>query len=179
MATTARSRLTLEEFLELPEQEPGLEFDADGTIHEKMPPNTDHGALQAHLSYLLWAWIKADPTQRAGYVYTELRTNLAGASKLPDVSLYRQRPRASRRKHALEAPDVAIEIVSPRDDMDDTRAKCPWYIEQGSQLALLIDPEQRSVTRFDRQGQQELVSGPVSLLPGLELTVEGVFSVLD
>jgi Uma2 family endonuclease len=179
--TTTTARLTLEQFLDLPEQKPALEFDADGTIHEKMSPNTEHSALQAHIGYLLLRWVDVDPARRRGYVYTELRTNVAGASKLPDVAFYRRRPRASRRKHALDVADVSIEILSPRDDPDDQLAKCQWYVDNGTQVALLVDPVGRSVTRLDRLGHMELgsPSDTLALLPGLELTLAEVFSVLD
>jgi Uma2 family endonuclease len=179
--SSTTTRLTLKQFLELPEQKPALEFDADGTIHEKMSPNTEHSALQAHIAYLLLRWIEVDPPRRKGYVYTELRTNLAGASKLPDVAFYRRRPRASRRKHALDAADVAIEILSPRDDPDDQLAKCRWYVDQGAQVAALVDPVGRSVTRLDKLSQAELTAPAetLQLLPGLELKLGDVFSVLD
>jgi len=179
MTTTAR--LTLDQFLEIPEQEPALEFDADGTIHEKMSPNTEHAALQAHLAHLLLNWVDVDPPRRRGYVYTELRTNLAGASKLPDVAFYRHRPRASARKHALEVADLAIEILSPRDDLEEQRAKCQWYLDNGAQMAMLVDPGQRAVTLFESVGQLEVVSSPgtLVLLPGLELALDALFSVVD
>jgi Uma2 family endonuclease len=179
MSTTAH--LTLDQFLQIPEQEPALEFDSDGTIHEKMSPNTEHGALQAHLARLLLNWIDVDPPRRKGYVYTELRTNVAGASKLPDVAFYRHRPRESARKHALEVADLAIEILSPRDDVEEQRAKCQWYVEQGAQVAMLVDPVQRSVTLIESVGQVEVFSsgGTLVLLPGLELALQDIFSVLD
>lgn len=179
MTTTAH--LTLDQFLEIPEQEPALEFDSDGTIHEKMSPNTEHGALQAHLAHLLLSWIDIDPGRRRGYVYTELRTNVAGASKLPDVAFYRHRPPESARKHALEVADAGVEILSPRDDLEEQRAKCQWYVDHGAQAALLVDPSQRAVTRFESVGQVEVFSSgdTLVLLPGLELALEDVFAVLD
>ena len=178
---TTSTRLTLDQFLDLPEQKPALEFDADGTIHEKMSPNTDHSALQIQIGYLLLTWINGDPALRRGYVYSELRTNVAGASKLPDVAFYRRRPRESERKHALEVADVAIEILSPRDDLDEQHAKCKWYLQHGAQVALLIDPPRRAVTRFVAGRQPELIAEPgtVLLLPGLELALAEIFSVLD
>jgi Uma2 family endonuclease len=179
MTTTAR--LTLDQFLQIPEQDPALEFDSDGTIHEKMSPNTEHAALQAHLAHVLLNWIDVDPRQRRGYVYTELRTNVAGASKLPDVAFYRHRPRESARKHALEVADLAIEILSPRDDLEEQRAKCRWYLDHGAQAAMLVDPGQRTVTLFQPVGPLEVFSSPGTLvvLPGLELALDDVFSVLD
>src|SRR5438067_12864990 len=169
MTTTAR--LTLDQFLQIPEQEPALEFDSDGTIHEKLSPNTEHAALQAHLAHLLLNWIDVDPSRRRGYVYTELRTNVAGASKLPDVAFYRHRPRESARKHAVEVAALAMEILSPRDDLEEQRAKCQWYLDHGAQIAMLVDPGQRSVSLFESAGQREVFSGHGSLvpLPGLGL----------
>ena len=164
MTTTAR--LTLDQFLQLPEQEPALEFDSDGTIHEKLSPTTEHGALQAHLARLLLNWIDVDPVRRRGYVYTELRTNVAGASKLPDVALYRHRPRESARKHALEVADLAIEMLSPRDDLDDQRARCQWYLDHGARVAMLVDPGQRSVTRCEPAGRTEVFSSPGTVMDG-------------
>lgn len=179
MTTTAR--LTLEQFLELPEQKPALEFDADGTIHEKMSPNTQHSALQMHIGHLLLSWIDVDPRRRRGYVYSELRTNVAGASKLPDVSFYRRRPYESDRMHALEIADLSIEILSPRDDPDDQAAKCQWYLDNGGGTALLIDPVARTIRRFAAVGGVDLLPPPdvVEPLPGLELSLAAIFSVLD
>ena len=180
-AMTTTAHLTLDQFLQIPEQEPALEFDADGTIHEKMSPTTEHGALQAHLAHLLLSWIDLDPPHRRGYVYTELRTNVGGASKLPDVAFYRLRPRESARKHALEVADLAFEILSPRDDLEEQRAKCQWYVEHGAQLAALVDPGQRSVTLFELVGHVQVFSSgsTLLLLPGLELALDDIFSVLD
>jgi Uma2 family endonuclease len=178
---TVTTRLTLEQFLEIPEQKPALEFDADGTIHEKMSPNIPHSALQVHIGRLLLNWIDLDPPRRRGYVYSELRTNVAGASKLPDVAFYRRRPIESDRQHALNVADVSVEILSPRDDLDQQRAKCQWYVDQGGQVAVLINPSRRSITRFDRLGQVRLSasSDTLVLLPGLELSLAEIFSVLD
>jgi Uma2 family endonuclease len=179
--TTTTTRLTLDQFLDLPEQKPALEFDADGTIHEKMSPNSEHSILQAHIAYLLRRWVDVDRPRRRGYVYTELRTNLAGASKLPDVAFYRRRARESDRKHALDVADVAFEILSPRDDPDDQLEKCQWYVDQGAQVAVLVDPVGRSVTRLDKVSQVDLAlaSDTLTLLPGLEFKLAEVFSVLD
>jgi Uma2 family endonuclease len=63
--TTATTRLTLKRFLDIPEQKPALELTPEGTIHEKMSPNTDHSALQLQIGRLLLNWIDADPERRA------------------------------------------------------------------------------------------------------------------
>ena len=45
MAITER-RLTLDEFLALPEEEPALELEPDGTVTQKVSPKGKHSALQ-------------------------------------------------------------------------------------------------------------------------------------
>jgi Uma2 family endonuclease len=48
-------------------------------------------------------------------------------------------------------------------------------------VAVLVDPRRRTVTRFDSTGLTEIDSekGMLVLLPGLELAVADVFSVLS
>jgi Uma2 family endonuclease len=182
--TTTTTRLSLESFLRIPEQEPALELNSDGSIQQKMSPNTDHAAIQAHLSRLLLNHI--DQAMGAGYVFTELRTNLHGASRLPDVAFYSRRPRSSRRKHALVAADLSIEILSPSDDLEWQQDKCRWYLQEGSSVALLVDPESRTIQLFTRNDPEPSTYAREmwlqvldELLPGLRLTPERVFEILD
>jgi Uma2 family endonuclease len=182
--SSTTTRLGLESFLRIPEQEPPLELNPDGSIQQKMPPNLDHAAIQVHLGRLLLNYI--DLVTGTGYVYTELRTNLGRASRLPDMAFYARRPRASRRKHALVAADLSIEILSPSDDLEQQQEKCRWYLQEGSAIVLLVDPELRTIQVFSGNAQ-----APVSfagdtvlhsldeMLPGLNLTPERVFEILD
>jgi hypothetical protein len=50
---------------------------------------------------------------------------------------------------------VAVQILSPREDVEDLRAKCQWYVEHGAQVAMLVDPGERSVTLFQSVGHVE------------------------
>jgi Uma2 family endonuclease len=119
-------------------------------------------------------------------VYTELRTNLHGASRLPDVAFYFRRPRASRRKHALVAADISIEILSPSDDLEQQQDKCRWYVREGSSVVLLVDPESRTIQLFTSTAlEPRTYMGDTvleildELLPGMRLTPDRVFEILD
>src|SRR5438034_11299606 len=114
MAIT-REGLTLEEFLELPEEKPALEYCA-GTVRQKVSPEIQHGLLQT----LLCQWINgfAWPRKLAVAV-SELRTTFAGASHVPDVAVclwgrVPRDPRGEPRGPLREPPWIAIEIASPR-----------------------------------------------------------------
>src|SRR5205823_1603434 len=109
-----QQRMTLEEFLKLPEKKPALEFE-DGMVTQKVPPKGRHAALQAAMVGLVNSITLPSKTARA---LPELRTTFAGRSRVPDVAIYLwdRVPRDTRGRIAddfFDPPDVAIEIVSP------------------------------------------------------------------
>ena len=174
--------LDLEAFLEAdPEEPPYLEYEGDGLVRRKMSPTTDHGAIAAHLCGLLDHWQRQ--TGRRLYVYVELRTISGRLARLPDVSVYRTRPPENARKHALRVADLSIEIRSPRESLLQQRAKCRWYLEQGSRAALLLDPDTETAEYFGPAGASDTYAGtrvlPLDdILPGLDLTPQAIFAVL-
>jgi Uma2 family endonuclease len=174
--------LDLEAFLEAdPEEPPYLEYEGDGLVRRKMSPTTDHGAIAAHLCGLFDHWQRQ--TGRRLYVYVELRTISGSFARLPDVSVYRSRPPGSERKHALRVADLSIEIRSPRESLLQQHAKCRWYLEQGSQAALLLDPDTEIAEYFGPAGAWEAYVGtrvlPLEdILPGLDLTPQAIFTIL-
>jgi Uma2 family endonuclease len=57
-----------------------------------------------------------------------------------------------KRKFLPLSPDFVIEVISPSDDLTDTRNKMREWMEQGSQLGWLIDPGSQTVEIY-RTGQ--------------------------
>jgi Uma2 family endonuclease len=170
--------LTLEQFLALPEAKPALEYGPKGQVSQKMSPTTDHGALQIDLGGRLNEYAKS---RRLGRAYTEHRVNIGGRSVVPDVTYYgASRPPA--RPYPTTPPDLAIEIASPGQSPGELADRCAWYVEQGSTLALLVDPEARTIQAFSKEQPQTLSGADVlpveDVLPGLQLTVDEVFSAL-
>src|SRR6266511_3509189 len=113
MAVTRR-RLTLDEFLELPEEEPALEYEA-GKVTQKVSPKGKHGRLQAALAELI---NRFTGPRRLALAFTETRATFAGASRVPDLVVYRwaRIPRDESGEVAddiFDPPDIAVEIASP------------------------------------------------------------------
>jgi Uma2 family endonuclease len=183
MAISER-QLTLEQFLELPERKPALEFD-EGMVTRKVAPKGQHSRLETKLAE--WFNRAAEPS-RTAIAFAELRTTFAGSSLVPDVSVYRWEriPRDAAGRVAndfLEPPDVAIEIVSPRQGVNVLVRRCLWYVAHGVPLALLVDPHDQSVIvfRLDRpavalRGDDQIDFS--DLFPGLRLAVQELFSWL-
>src|SRR5437763_621158 len=145
-------RLTLDEFLALPDEEPALELEPDGTVVQKVPPQGQHSRLQFALCQRINGFAEG---RRLALAFPELRVVFGGAAYVPDVSVFRR----ERIPRTLEgdianvfevAPDIAIEIVSPEQSTNALVRRCVWYVDNGVERALLVDPADRSVLRFSK-----------------------------
>jgi Uma2 family endonuclease len=184
MAVT-RGRVTLAEFLTLPEEKPYLELAPDGTITQKMWPKGRHSTLQGALLQIVNA--VAQP-RRIAWAFPELRAIFGGAAYVPDVSVYRWHriPRTSEGVVADDftiAPDIVFEIVSPRQSRKALIRRCVWYVENGVAVAALVDPADESVLMLRLGAQPPALRGadPIELddvVPGLSFTVEKLFEAL-
>jgi Uma2 family endonuclease len=185
MAITDQT-MSLEEFLELPEEKPALEY-WGGRITQKVPPKGRHSVLQAACVELFNRFGRPNKYARA---FPELRSTYGAASLVPDVSVYRwdRIPRDEVGRIAddfWEPPDIAVEIVSPSQSVNALIRKCLWFVEQGTQIAILVDPADESVLLF-HPGKQPKVLGEAdsidltSVLPEFRVTVRELFdSLLD
>ena len=178
-------RLTLDEFLALPEAEPPLELEPDGTVAEKVSPKGRHSTLQ----YTLTAHINrfAQPV-RLAFAFPELRVTFGGVSRIPDVAVYRwdRVPRTPDGRVAddfLTPPDMAVEIVSPDQRVTALIRRCLWYVANGVRIALLVDPHDESVLLFRAGADMVVLRGAdaidlTDVLPRFTHTVGELFNAL-
>ena len=186
MATTQR-QLTLAELLALPEEKPALEFH-DGRVIQKVPPDRTHARLQSKLAEVVNRF--AEPRELA-MAFTELRALFGGASRVPDVSIYRwdRVPFSDDGELAGgfgDPPAIAIEIASPDQSVTGLVEKCLGFVDQGTEIALLADPRDRAILDIRAGGRIRALRALrvtdridlTSVLPGLDLTVDDVFALL-
>ena len=176
--------LTLEAFLKRPERKPALEF-VGGRVTQKVPPKAKHSVLQFQMAARLNRF--SEPPKLA-FAFPELRATFAGASVVPDVSVFVwDRIARDAVGEPLDdvflPPDIAVEIRSPSQRARVGSERCLWYVENGVQIAVLVDPIARSVSLFRPgtdplvlQGDAEINLGEV--LPGFQLTVRELFDSL-
>ncbi len=182
--TIAGQRLTLDEFLRLPEEEPPLEY-LDGEIRPKMSPNYQHARLETELARRFDGAGSPDDSLMA---FTEARVIFGGLSHVPDVVAIR----ASRVQlndngdvapSSTVVPDLVVEIVSPGQSREGQDERCRWYVANGVLAALRVDPERRTVRVFRASGETADLQGAdvVDLddaAPGLRFTVDDLFAAL-
>ncbi len=174
------TKLTLEEFLALPEGDVNYEF-VEGQAVPKVSPKFFHSTLQLTLGLLLRAWCKGK-----GRVGSEWAILLKRKSEdwapVPDLTYisYERLPKSWKRNEACPAvPELVIEIISPDQTMKEFEDKAKDYFDAGVSRVWVVDPESISIRVFFRDGSSQVYidTKPIvdALLPGLELTTRQIF----
>ncbi|MHB8577491.1 MAG: Uma2 family endonuclease [Dehalococcoidia bacterium] len=182
--TIAHDTLTLDEFLELPEEKPALEF-VDGRITQKAWPGGRHSMLQTTLAARINQYARP---RRLGVAFIELQSVFDGSCIVPDLSVYRWaripfEPNGEVGDEMLIAPDAVIDISSPDQSANAQIERCVWYVNHQIEVALLVDPDGGSVVAFRSSAQPVALHGADRIdldevLPGFELTVDELFAAL-
>lgn len=177
---TAR-RMSLAEYLDLPEEKPYLEY-VCGEVRPKVAPSFEHSAIAHEFSLALGLWAR----EHGGRVLIEPRVRFIdderGRVHVLDLGYWApDRPIGNHR--AMSPPTLAIEIRSPEQPRAQQRERCETYRRFGVEATWLVDPEERvievaegeSAPRIFRTG--DTLSSP--LLPGFALDIDELFGALD
>jgi Uma2 family endonuclease len=163
-ATLTAVPMTDEEFAAVVAEHPDQSFEmsADGELIV-MPPNySTTGARNARIVAQLFNWAEHDQRgtafdSSAGFVFPNR------ARRSPDASwVSNERIGAedrSREGYLHLCPDFAIELRSDSDRLRALREKLKEYVENGAQLAWLIDPLRQAVEIFRKGCAPEVREG--------------------
>jgi Uma2 family endonuclease len=149
--TSPAIELSDDEFFALCQINRDLRFErtAEGDIIIMAPTGAEIGTRNADITAQLRNWA----TRNGEGVAFDSSTGFKlpnRADRSPDGSwILRSRlatlSREQKQKFLPLCPDFVIELLSPTDRLDTTKAKMDEYIENGSRLGWLIDPENRRV----------------------------------
>lgn len=174
------TKLTLEEFLALPEGDVNYEF-VDGQAIPKVSPKYFHSTLQTALLLLIRAWCKGKGRVGAEWAILLKRQGKDWAP-LPDVTYisYERLPKSWKRNEACPAlPELVIEIISPDQTMKEFEDKAKDYFAAGVSRVWVVDPEAISIRVFFPDGLSQIYTDTTPivdrLLTGLELSTIQVF----
>lgn len=174
------TKLTLEEFLALPEGDVNYEL-VEGQAVPKVSPKYFHSTLQTALLLLIRAWCKGKGRVGAEWAILLKRQGKDWAP-LPDVTYisYERLPKSWKRNEACPAlPELVIEIISPDQTMKEFEDKAKDYFAAGVSRVWVVDPEAISISVFFPDGSSQIYTDttPIvdALVPGLELTTIQVF----
>lgn len=184
MATTAK--LTVDEFLALPDTKPGSEL-INGEIVQKSMPNVAHMMIQSLLALVVGAFVQRNGLGISG---PEGRCIIGppggGRPLLPDFLFLAREHLAGidLRGPIRRAPDLAVEILSPDDRMTDVTDKLRFYLLHGVRLVWLIDPDSRPLTVMTSVSEARILSEDDILdggdvLPGFNCAVRDILPPAD
>ena len=147
--------------LPIPETKPATEF-IDGRMVQKMSPYGLHGRVQLKIGAALQQWAEARGRGRVG---TEWDFDLTPYGEqtnrlVPDVAFlsyervsYDDEPSAQVPRIA---PDVAVDILSEGQTLENSRRRLKILFATGAQLAILIDPRKERAWLIDPQSTRML-----------------------
>lgn len=143
--------MTDDEFFALCELNRDLRFErtSQGDIIIMAPTGAATGNRNADITRQLGNWAKRDGTGAVFDSSTGFKLP-DGADRSPDAAWIPHWRLATltteqKQKFLPLCPDFVIELLSPTDALAGTQAKMTEYIENGSQLGWLIDPERRQI----------------------------------
>ena len=151
-ADLERELLTAEDFLEW--LEPGICADLiDGEIAMHSPVSVRHADLLNFLDGILRLYVDR---RRIGFLYREVVAVRLSARNTfqPDLAFYRaERRTAIRDNHVEGAPDLVVEVLSPRTADRDTGPKFAAYERHGVLEYWILDPETLAHRFYRRAGE--------------------------
>jgi Uma2 family endonuclease len=178
------SKISLAEFLLLPETKPASEY-VDGQIYQKDMPQGKHSTLQVKLLSVI---NQIGKPQKLAYAFPELRCTFDGHCIVPDIAVFEWPRIPLDTKGEIEnkfeiAPDWIIEILSPEQSSTRVINKILFCLKNKTKLGWLIDPEEELVIVFKPQQEPEIKENedvlPVfDVLSDLQLSAANLFEML-
>ena len=182
MDMAGKPKLSMDEFLALPDDPAGSRMElSEGELEMFPPPRRRHTLTMARLFRALDALVadrglgEVAPSE-AGYV-------LDGQTfRCPDVSFIRAERLASANLDGWVegAPDLAVEVISPSETVKEMSEKRQQFLKAGSHEVWLIFPENRTAEIYTHDGRYRALKADdvlecPALLPGFVLRLGDLF----
>ena len=158
--------MTDDEFYDFCQRYDGFQVErmADGSVIIMPPTGFETGFRNGDLIRQLSNWADRDGRGAAFDSNTEFILP-DGSALSPDASWVhwdriRQLSSKQKRKFPRLCPDFIVELISPSDRPKRVRSKMQKWIDNGVQLAWLIDPDKRSVSVYRPGSEPHTLSDP-------------------
>ncbi len=161
-----------------------IERNQIGDLFIMSPTDSETGQRNFNLIGELGIWTKQDGTG-VGFGSSGGFTLPNGAVRSPDAAWIKRTkweiiPAEKRKKFAPICPEFVVELRSENDNLSTLKEKMQEYIDNGTQLAWLIDRKQRKVFIYRPNCGVEELDNPQTLtgediLPGFVLDLSEIW----
>lgn len=175
--------VTADDLLALPDD--GLLHElVDGEVWMTPPPGEEHGILAAEILLSLGGHVRSRGLGRVYAAETGFRISEDPDTVLaPDVAFVRQEridAAAVGKGYRTGAPDLVVEVASPRDTFATVEAKVTRWLSAGCRMVVVVNPERRAATVYrSRDDIVLLTEGDVldggDVVPGWTLPLREIF----
>jgi Uma2 family endonuclease len=185
---TALNKLTVSEFLALPESEDQMEL-VDGEIVNVPRPRKDHQRMLLHLGHL---FLSRTGSHGEWIADKDMIVNTPGGTegvRCPDIAYIQESRKHIAEDEAVTAgADIAIEIISPATGEIDRITKRNEYRTSGVREYWIVDIDERAIIihyfawdRFEYLEGDDAFKSMVLQELGIpcEFTTADVFEILD
>ena len=152
----SRIRMTNEQYMAMPDDGKRYELH-DGVLVETPSSTVLHSWI---VSLLLHALMNHIYSQKLGYAFGDSLDYILneGIIYRPDVSFVAASRVPVLPNYLHEAPDIAVEVLSPSNTASEMNYKINTYLQYGSRLVWIIDPEKQSVVVYRKGEGSSIVS---------------------
>jgi len=182
MLRTAVTPLTVQDYRELPEGPPYYQL-IEGDLFMAPSPDAFHQDILGNLYFLLRTYLEKRPIGTLRFAPSDVQLTELNVYQ-PDLYFVSNARRSILSAQGAEgAPDLVVEVLSPKTAKLDKVAKRSVYARTGVKELWLIDPglKQVQVYHLGRSSAvsmatyREKQSFASPLLPGLKISVAKVF----
>jgi Uma2 family endonuclease len=161
-----RIRMTNEQYMAMPDDGKRYELH-DGVLKQKnygvyngvemASPTVIHNWIVSMLLHLLMLHVF---NQKLGYVFGDNLDYLLdqGLILKPDVSFMAAERVTTLPNYFREAPDLAVEVISPSNTASEMFYKVETYLRHGSRLVWIVDPQEKIVMVYSKGDERHTLS---------------------
>ena len=157
---TASQITTADELLRMPDD--GYRYElVEGELRKMTPAGSEHGYVVGELSGRLWQHVRDHDLGSVFGAETGFRLSRdPDTVRAPDVSFIRQERIDAigiPKEYFPEAPDLAVEVISPGDTAEEVDSKIRLWLAAGVRLVWVIHPGGRSATVYRSMSDVEVL----------------------
>ncbi len=175
--------MTADELLAMPDD--GYRYElVEGELRRMSPAGDEHGQVGMELAIPLGSHVKKNKLGKLYLAETGflIRTN-PDTVRAPDIAFVRMeriKQTPGIKGYRVGAPDLAVEVVSPGDTVNEVEDKVAEWLEGGARMVWVVSPKLHTVTVYrsltdivTRTAKDKLDGAEV--VPGFQMNVAEIF----
>ena len=177
--------MSAEELLQMPDD--GFRYELiEGELRRMSPAGDEHGRVGMELAIPLGFHIKKNSLGKLYLAETgfliKSKPDTVRAPNIAFVRMERIRKEPKVKSYRHGAPDLAVEVVSPGDTVNEVDQKVTEWLEAGASMVWVINPKPKTITVYRSltdiitlTEKHTLEGGEV--VPGFQIPVAEIFAI--